>query len=99
MRINGVSVYSGSNVKLQNSQKKQINNRNQDAGSCSTNPSFQGNAGKIIGGIAGVALMCVVCPALVGIGLGGIGALGGAMAGAVIDDKIEEKEDEKNDIT
>lgn len=97
MRINSVGInYSApNNLKIKHAKKQQHSNINQEPALGSENPNFKGNAGKIIGGLLGLAAIAVICPAAVAVGLGGIGAGTGLLIGAAVDEKLEEEEEKK----
>ncbi len=97
MRINSVGInYSAqNNLKVKHAKKQQLANITQEPSLGSEQPNFKGNAGKIIGGLLGLAAIAVICPAAVAIGLGGIGAGTGALIGAAVDEKLEEEENDK----
>ena len=59
-------------------------------------PSFNGSAGKVIGGIAGFIAITAICPAITMMGLGGLGVLAGLTVGNAVDEKIEEKQEQSD---
>ena len=89
MRVNSIdSYYSNcSLLKKTNPQKMNVSNGMRESKSVA--PSFKGeNTGMLIGSVAGFVALAVLCPAVVAVGLGGIGVMAGGLAGAAIDDKL-----------
>lgn len=107
MRVNSIGLYT-TNLKSQNLGVNGVNGVkkgsliNSTAGTEQSSlhvplsPNFTGNAGKIVGGLLGLAAICVICPAAVGIGLGGLGLGPGMLLGAAYDEKMEEKKNKKD---
>lgn len=94
-----VTAVSSSYSHYSISRNLSAKNRQTTNGQQNATPSFNGNAGKVIGGIAGFIAITAICPVITMVGLGGIGVMAGLAAGSAIDDKIEEKQNQskKND--